>query len=269
MFKSSQAAKQERSETRCLTILGQRIEVQMSGIQRPEAPTLVFLHDGLGSAASWADLPAYLAAITGWRAVAYSRAGHGASGPRAIVRSCGFMHVEAAMVLPALLAALEIRRPILIGHSDGASIALIYAGVERDVRGVVALAPHLFVEDRTVAEIARLRDRLRERTARARLRELHGGNTDALVVDWTHVWLSSAFRGWNIEGVVEGVRCPVLLLQGERDEYGTSAQIDRARSLLGARARAEILPDADHFPHRSQRAATLAAIESFLLSLEE
>ena len=191
----------------------------------PALPAVVLLHEGLGSVGLWRGFLPELAGATGARVVAYSRFGHGASDPPPRPRTPSFMHEEALEVLPALLDALGIQDPILVGHSDGASIALIHAA-SHPVRGVVAMAPHVFVEASCLTEIretraAYERGGLRERMAR------HHRDPDAAVYGWNDVWLHPEFPRWSIEDVLGAIACPLLLIQGIEDQYGTLEQLDR------------------------------------------
>ena len=217
------------------------------------APTLVFLHEGLGSLSAWRDFPARLAAATGCAALVFSRAGYGRSPAKPGPWPIEFMHEEAA--------ALTVDDDaILVGHSDGASIALLYAAAH-PLRALVLEAPHVFVEDETVASIARLGDDVRARLAR------HHDHAGALFDAWRDVWLRPAFRRWNIEACLPRVRAPALVIQGEDDEYGTIAQVDAVRRQLGAPCQTLLLPDCGHAPHRDQPERTLAAMSAFIQSI--
>jgi len=217
------------------------------------APTLVFLHEGLGSLSAWRDFPARLAAATGCAALVFSRAGYGRSPAKPGPWPIEFMHEEAA--------ALTVDDDaILVGHSDGASIALLYAAAH-PLRALVLEAPHVFVEDETVASIARLGDDVRARLSR------HHDHAGALFDAWRDVWLRPAFRRWNIEACLPRVRAPALVIQGEDDEYGTIAQVDAVRSQLGAPCQTLLLPDCGHAPHRDQPERTLAAMTAFIQSI--
>ncbi|HEX6836631.1 MAG TPA: alpha/beta hydrolase, partial [Polyangia bacterium] len=218
------------------------------------APTLVFLHEGLGSLSAWRDFPGKLASATGCAALVFSRAGYGRSPAKPGPWPVEFMHEEATAL------ALD-RDSILVGHSDGASIALLYAAAH-PVRALVLLAPHVFVEDKTVASIAELGDEVRARLAR------HHAHADALFDAWRDVWLRPAFRRWNIEACLPRVRAPTLVIQGEDDEYGTVAQVDAIRQKLGAPCEALMLPDCGHAPHRDQPERTLAATTAFVQSIK-
>jgi pimeloyl-ACP methyl ester carboxylesterase len=220
------------------------------------SPTLVFLHEGLGSLSSWRDFPLSLATATGRAALVYNRAGYGRSPMRKAPWPVEFMHDE-ARTLAALIRDDEV---ILVGHSDGGSIALLYAAEHR-VRGLVLEAPHVFVEDKTLQSIAALGDDVRERLGR------HHDHAAALFDAWRDVWLRPAFRAWNIEECLARVHAPTLVIQGEDDEYGTTAQVDAIRRQLGARCETLLLPECGHAPHRDQPAKTLAAMSAFISTI--
>ena len=224
-------------------------------------PALVFLHEGLGSVGLWRTFPERLAAATGRRALLYSRAGHGFSDVPDAPRTPRFMHDEALEVLPAVLAEAGIEDPVLVGHSDGASIALIHAAAH-PVRALVLLAPHVFVEDLSVASIAEAREAfettdLRERMAR------HHRDAEATFRLWNDIWLAPEFRGWSIEDVLPRITAPVLLIQGEHDQYGTLAQVETVRDGVAAPAELVVL-DARHAPHLEAQEETLEVAAGFV-----
>ena len=243
---------------------GKRLEYRWIGPRPDEAPTLVFLHEGLGSAGLWRDFPDRLAAATGLGALVYSRAGYGRSDPAELPRPVAFMHAEAE-VLEEVLEACAVRDPILVGHSDGASIALIYAG-RRDgprPRALILEAPHVFTEPHGLASIDaigeeyRASPRLRERLAR------HHAHPDVAFRGWNDVWLDPEFRAWNIEEFLPRMNTPVLLIQGEDDEYGTWAQIEAIRAQVRD---VEVvgIPRCGHSPHREHPEHVIAAMAGFL-----
>jgi pimeloyl-ACP methyl ester carboxylesterase len=235
--------------TECRTIAG-------------SSPTIVFLHEGLGCMAMWHDFPDRVADAVGLGAFVYSRAGYGASEPIALPRSPRFMHEEAFEKLPALLASHGIERPILVGHSDGASIALLYAS-RAPVAKVVVLAPHLFVEPLSVESIARAKVAYETGDLRNRLARYHGANVDIAFRGWNDVWLSAEFeRTFHLEDDVARIEAPVLAIQGRQDEYGTLAQMERI-ATRGQVARI-VLEDCKHAPHRDRPIETLEAIARFV-----
>lgn len=230
---------------------------------REGAPAIVFLHEGLGSVAMWRDFPQRVADATGCEAVVYSRAGYGRSDPARLPRGVRYMHDEGLEVLPALLAALGLERPILFGHSDGGSIALICAGgTDTPLSGLVLMAPHVMVEDISVASIAQAKLAWQSTDLPLRLGK-HHADVEAAFRGWNDIWLHPDFRAWNIEGYLPGIACPVLAIQGEDDEYGTMAQIDR----IAAQARdvdLVKLADCRHSPHKDQPDAVIEVVGAFV-----
>lgn len=253
-----------------LTIAGKRIEyVRLSPTRRRSgAPVIVLLHEGLGSIAMWRDFPQRVADETGCEALAYSRHGYGGSDPVSEPRQVSYMHDEALQVLPVLLDTLQVHSPILLGHSDGASIALIHAGgARRSVSGVIALAPHVLVEDRSIESIAKAKLAWETTDLPLRLGKYHD-HVESTFRGWNDIWLHPDFRSWNIEEYLPPIACPVLAVQGEDDEYGTMEQIRRIEHLV---ARTDILPLADcrHSPHRDQPEALLTAVSGFVNQILE
>ena len=244
-----------------LTVRGKKIEAQRVGPRG--GPTLVLLHEGLGSVGLWRDFPEKLADATGLPAFVYSRAGYGKSDAALMPRTVRYMHEEAEL-LPEILTAAGIDDPVLVGHSDGASIALIHAGSGRwPVRAAVLEAPHVFLEDVSIASIAAARTAYDTTGLRSRLARYHG-DVDSAFRGWNDIWLHPDFRRWNIEDVLPGVRCPVLAIQGADDEYGTLAQIDAIERGVAGRFERLVLADCKHSPHRDQEQATLAAMARFI-----
>jgi pimeloyl-ACP methyl ester carboxylesterase len=247
------------------TVNGKRLETQLFQPAGASA-TVVMLHEGLGSIAMWKDFPEQLARATGCGVLVYSRYGHGKSERLAEKRSADFMHHEAKVVLPELLRLFEIERPILLGHSDGASIALIYAGTwPAQVRALILEAPHVFVEDFGIRSIAAIRKLYESSDLPQRLARYHD-HADETFRGWNDIWLDPQFRGWNIEGYLAAISCPTLVIQGEDDEYGTLAQVEAIQRRMPA-TQTLILPDCGHSPHRDQPGLTLAAISKFVATL--
>lgn len=247
---------------------GRRIEAWSIAARDAARPTLVLLHEGLRCAVQWRDFPLRLAELTGCRVVSYSRYGHGFSEPLEAPRAVGYMHDEALLALPELLDRLAIADPVLIGHSDGASIAIIHAGgAGRAVRGLVLMAPHVFVEDVTVASIAAVRESYATTDLRERMARYHA-DPDATFRGWNDIWLDPAFRAWNIEEYLPEIRCPILMIQGRDDEYGTVAQLDAIeRGVAASRVERLMLASCGHAPDRDQPEATLAAVARFVTGL--
>ena len=259
------------SESQFVEVLGRRIEYRYldpPGV--PEAPgCIVMLHEGLGSVAMWKDFPAHLAAATSRRVLAYSRFAYGRSDPLPQpYRTLEMQEREAREVLPALLEALRIERPILFGHSDGASIALIHAALAPPaVAGVVALAPHTFVEDMCIVSIEAARQAYVTTNLPQKLARYHD-DPDRAFWSWNNIWLDPAFRAWNIERFLPRIRCPVLAIQGYQDEYGTMAQLDRLASGVPT-ARLVKLESCGHSPHRDQPLRVLEEVCDWLKTLQE
>lgn len=248
-----------------LRVGGRRLEHRWIGPPPGEAPTIVFLHEGLGSVSTWRDFPARLAESAGCGALVFSRAGHGRSDPPDGPRSIRYLDEEALEVLPAVLAALSVVRPILFGHSDGATIALLYAGAHPDsLRGAILEAPHVNVEENALAGIRRTVEVYETGALREKLRRHHGGGTDALFHAWSGIWLSPEFRGWNVEDRLASITCPVLVVQGEDDEYGTLAQVHAVVSRVAGPARALVLPGCGHSPHAEKPVEVLTAAAAFV-----
>ena len=246
-----------------------RLEYRRIAATDPRAPLLVFLHEGLGSASMWRDFPARLCAAGGYRGLVYSRTGYGRSTPRPHGERWRpeYMHEQAREVLPQFLAAAGLDAladpPWLFGHSDGASIALIHAATYPDAAaGLVLLAPHIFVEDRSIHSIEQAKHAYAGTDLRRRLAR-HHEDVDSAFWGWNDIWLDPAFRRWNIEGLLAAIRVPVLAVQGHNDEYGTMAQVDR----LAAHVRqAEVLKldDCAHSPQRDQPEAVMRATIDFI-----
>jgi pimeloyl-ACP methyl ester carboxylesterase len=252
---------------RFATIANRRIEYR--SIPGDAArPPLVFLHEGLGSAALWRDFPDRLAARLGSSALLYSRVGYGHSDGLEAKRTPGFMHEEALSVLPALLDHLGLSNAVLVGHSDGASIALIYAALAgRPLAGLVLMAPHVFVEPLCLESIAKIRETYRATLDEAsglksRLAKYHARVEDAFL-GWADVWLLPQFRSWNIEDLLGAITAPMLLIQGLNDAYGTLAQLDSITARASVPVSRLVLENCGHSPHRDCEAAVIAAVAAF------
>ena len=246
-----------------VTVEGLRLEYRDIDATDAKMPTLVLLHEGLGCVAMWRDFPQKLAAATGCRTVVFSRAGYGHSEAYAEPRSPRYMHHEGEVMLPAFLDALGIERPVLVGHSDGGSIALIFAGAfPARPLGVAVMAPHEFVEDITLAGIRAARRVWESSDWPQKLARYHH-DAPRVFSDWNDTWLSPAFRDWNIEAYLPRIACPVLALQGEDDEYATMRQIEVIGEVVPG---TEVLklPACGHSPQRDQEAAVLSALAAFV-----
>jgi pimeloyl-ACP methyl ester carboxylesterase len=213
-----------------------------------DAPAIVLLHEGLGSIGLWRSIPAALHEATERRTVTFSRAGYGHSGPVPLPRPLTYMHHEADVVLPALLAALGVERPVLVGHSDGASIALLHAGAGHAVAGLVLLAPHVVVEDVSVEAIAAARSAYDGGDLRDRLGR-HHDDVDVAFRGWNDAWLDPGFREWDITDRLPAITAPVLVIQGADDPYGTTRQVDLIEGGVAGPFGRLVLPAVGHAPH--------------------
>jgi len=251
-----------RASTRTIELSGGPVELldlPAAAGEEQQAP-LVLLHEGLGSVSTWRGFPAALAFATGRRVLAWSRYGYGASGPARLPRRADYLHEEALVVLPELLGALGVRRPVLVGHSDGASIALVHAGAGGgEVDALALLAPHVMVEERSLRGIEAARERFETTDLAARLARHHADPAGAFW-GWNDIWLSPEFRSWNIEDAVEGIRADVLGVQALDDEYGSLEQLERIDARLGAPMRRLVLADGGHSPHLSHPDQVVAAV---------
>jgi pimeloyl-ACP methyl ester carboxylesterase len=247
-----------------LSINGSDLEYRMLGPAPEQAPTLVLLHEGLGSAALWGDFPDKLQQATGAGVFIYSRAGYGASSPTKLPRPLDYMHREALEVLPKLLDAIGFRRGILVGHSDGASIAAIYAGGVQDFRvnAIALMAPHFIVEDISVTSIAGIKTAYETTNLREKLARWHR-DVDNAFYGWNGAWLDPKFRNWDISDYLAYIRVPIALLQGADDQYGTLRQVEIAQEECYCPVDVTILERTGHSPHREAPGATLNAISEF------
>lgn len=242
-----------------------RIEYEWVGTTAGDAPVLVFLHEGLGSVAMWREFPARLCDAAGLRGLVYSRPGYGRSTPRPADEHWApdFMHRQAREVLPALLQELGVQRPWLFGHSDGGSIALLYAAsFPQALRGAVVLAPHILVEDISVSSIEKAREAYLQTDLRQRLARYHD-DPDSAFWGWNDIWLAPEFRGWSIEEEIAAIRCPLLAIQGLDDEYGTLEQVRGIARRVPQTQLLEI-PKCGHSPHKDQAGAVIEAVRKFV-----
>jgi pimeloyl-ACP methyl ester carboxylesterase len=255
----------QQSDPFFITVRGRKLEVQR--IAGTGARTLVFLHEGLGSVAMWRDFPRDAAQATGCAAIVYSRYGYGRSDVLREPRGVDYMHVEALEVLPELLDKLEVPDPILVGHSDGGSIALIHAAARDGVRGIVAMAPHVFVEDISVKSIAEAKAAFESTDLPDKLGRYHADAAKTFR-GWNDIWLHPDFRAWNIEEVLPRIRCPMLAIQGFDDEYGTMAQLEAISRQTGGPVELLRLAQCRHSPHRDQPKVVLEAMSRFVDRLD-
>lgn len=246
------------------------IECQWLSSHRTGKDLLVFLHEGLGSVSMWKDWPEQVCNALDCRGLVFSRYGYGLSTPRPHDEKwpVSFMHVQAEVALPALFKALglEQERPILFGHSDGGSIALLYAAMYPErVKAIAVAAPHIFVEDITISNIENARTAYLSTDLPRKLGRYHQ-DPDSAFWGWNDIWLNPEFRAWNIEAFLDKIRCPVLAIQGEEDEYGSLEQI-RGIQRIAAQTELCIVPRCGHSPHRDQPAAVIQALGAFASSL--
>ncbi|HSE43493.1 MAG TPA: alpha/beta hydrolase [Acidobacteriota bacterium] len=255
-----------------LNLSAGRIEYKWFGTDKnSDAQTLVFLHDGIGCLSLWRDFPSQVAEATECRAFVFSRFGYGCSSAIKLPRPVHFMHDEALQILPEILELAQINNPILIGHSDGGSIALIYAASKfgNNVRALIMEAPHVFVEDLTVQSIAQAGKDYRHGDLKQKLQRHHGENVDVAFWGWNQVWLNPQFRSWNIENCLPDVNCPVLVIQGEQDQFGTQKQVDAISKQCSASVQTVTFSDCKHTPHRQQPALTLDSMVRFILKVKQ
>ena len=248
-----------------LELAPRRLEYRMIGPRPSEAPTIVMLHEGLGCVGLWGSFPEQLAAATGAGVFVYSRTNYGKSSPGKLPRAVGFMHEEAIDVLPQVLAAIGFERGILFGHSDGASMAAIYAGSVQDhrVRGLVLMAPHFFTEDMGLAQIQRTNEDYESGNLRDKLKRWHD-DVDSAFRSWSGPWLNPEFRAWDITEALGYIRVPILIVQGADDQYGTVKQVEAARQECYCPVETAILPGVRHSPHRDAPALTLQIVTAFI-----
>ncbi|MFQ5622009.1 MAG: alpha/beta fold hydrolase [Paracoccaceae bacterium] len=253
-----------------ISIDGVRLEARCWGPAPRDSPSIVLLHEGLGSVGLWKDFPRDLARRTGHGVFAHSRAGYGNSDPAALPRPLDYMTREALDVLPKLLDGIGFRNGILLGHSDGASIATIYAGSVQDfrVRGLCLISPHFFTEPHGLASIAEAKTAYEEDSKfRVRLARRHADPENAFR-GWNDAWLDPGFEAWNIEETIPYVRVPVLVIQGRDDQYGTMAQIEALGNGLHSPLDVEVFDGCRHSPHIEKPRETLAAVSEFVARLD-
>ena len=243
----------------------QQFEYRFMGPQPAAAPTLVLLHEGLGCVGLWGDFPDKLATATKCGVFVYSRAGYGASSTIKLPRPLTYMHHEAQDVLPRVLEAIHFQRGLLVGHSDGASIAAIYAGSALDerVKGVTLIAPHFFVEQKGITEIEKAKAAYETGNLREKLARWHT-HVDAAFVGWNGAWLDPEFRKWNLEEFLPRIQCSVLAMQGVDDQYGTDAQIKVVQQKCRVPVDVAMLPGVQHSPHREAPDVAVAKIAEFV-----
>lgn len=241
---------------------GTRIECRWIAGTTDSKPTLIFLHEGLGSVAMWKDFPDRVCKATGLPGLVYSRPGYGWSDPAPLPRTVNFMHDEALEILPALIDSCEIDQTILIGHSDGGSIALIHAAANKAVSALILLAPHVFIEEKSLLKTIELKSAYKNAGISERLRRFHK-DVDHTFNGWVDIILNPGFRDWNIEKLLADIKVPVLHIQGKNDEFWTEAQPAAIKSQLSGPVEIVMLDNCGHSPHRDQPERVIEAIRDF------
>lgn len=247
-----------------LVVDGRRLEAAWEG--EPSQEAIVLLHEGLGSLAQWREFPAALGGATSWPVFAYSRFGYGRSDRVPLPRPLDYMQREGELVLPRVLDAAGIERAVLVGHSDGGSIAIVAAGSgEIRVVGLALLAAHVFCEDVSVTSIEKAREAYLHEGLRARLARYHD-DVDGAFWGWNRAWLDPAFREWNIESYLAGVTVPTVVVQGDEDPYGTLAQVEAIERGVRGPVKRLVLPGVAHAPHREREAEIVAAVAGVVVA---
>ncbi len=252
-----------------INVCGKSLEVECYGPPPDKAPTLVLLHEGLGSVKLWRDVPTRLANQTGMGVLVYSRAGYGQSDPVELPRSLDYMTLEATDVVPQVLKSFGVQQAVLLGHSDGATIAAIYAGtiVDFRVRGLVLMAPHFFTEPVALAEIAKARIAYENGELRKRMAKYHR-DPDIAFYGWNDSWLHPDFEEWNVTDVIDYIRVPVMAIQGREDQYGTIAQLDELKSRCYAPVDIHIVDNCGHAPHLEHTDQVVNAVAEYCHRLQ-
>jgi len=255
-----------KHDTEYLTVRGRRLEIAWHGPGPDEAPTLIFLHEGLGCVDMWRDFPAKLADITGCGSLVYSRLGYGRSESCHLPRPIRYMHDEGLYVLPELIKAAGVRECILIGHSDGGSIALIYAGgtPAAPLRGMITEGAHVFCENINIQSIRKAKELYLTSNLLEKLKKYHGANTDCAFRGWNDAWLHPDFLFWNIEEYLPEINVPIMIIQGENDNYGTIAQVETIDKKTAVNSEILMLAECGHSPHKDREEAALEGMKRFV-----
>ena len=250
-----------------LLVHGNKLEATWFGPLPEEAPTLIFLHEGLGCTAMWRDFPARLGKATGCGVLVYSRLGYGNSDPCDLPRPLNYMQNEGLHTLPEVIRATGIRECVLIGHSDGGSIAIVYAGgtPALPLRGLITEAAHVFCEETCVRSIREAGENYLHMDLSEKLKKYHGLNSDIAFWGWNKAWLDPDFMNWNIEEFLPGIRVPLLAIQGKEDQYGTPAQIKAIESRAGGGVEVLMIDRCRHSPHLEQEEIVFEAMKRFIL----
>lgn len=251
-----------------LSIDGMQLEYRLIGQSAPQSPMIVMLHEGLGSIRTWGEFPKALSQATGARVLIYSREGYGSSPLAQHELPLDYHRQHALQVLPQVLEQAGFSKGILLGHSDGASMAAAYAGTVPDPRiaGIVLIAPHLCVEEETLAEIRNAREAFANRDLRQRLSRYHA-NVDAAFMRWNNVWLRPEFASFNLRAELPNIPMPTFVMRGDGDKYGTHLQVQLAEKLCRCELKTLLLPDCGHVPHREKAARTVDEIRAFCAPL--
>jgi len=250
-------------------IYGIELEYKFIETIQINSPTLVLLHEGLGSIALWKDFPEQLHKATGCSVLAYSRQGYGASAKAELPRTTKYMHHEGEVILPVVLDYFNITNSVLIGHSDGASIALIHAGStqEQRIKALILLAPHVFVEDITIQSIQKAKDVFQNSNLPDKLAKYHKLNIEHVFWGWNDIWLHPEFKDWNIEEYLPQINIPLLIIQGRQDQYGTTLQVEKILRQTHGQASCSIFENCQHSPHADQKDLTIKAITQYMNNL--
>jgi pimeloyl-ACP methyl ester carboxylesterase len=229
-----------------------------------DSPEFVFLHEGLGCVDQWKDFPEKILKKFGGKGVIYDRQGYGRSGSRKYDFDFNYLHTEAIEILPRVIDLVGFKNPYLVGHSDGGSIALIFAGNYSDfAKGVITEAAHVMVEDETVSGVLAAMEDFEQNGLRRALEKYHGEKTESVFENWSQTWTAENFRYWNIDMFLKRIKCPVLAIQGKDDKYGTIEQLHKIESIVKT-AETCFLEECGHTPHRDQEEMLISKIEKFI-----
>jgi pimeloyl-ACP methyl ester carboxylesterase len=234
-----------------------------------KAPVLVFLHDALGCVSSWKNFPSNLCELTGLNGLVYDRIGHGQSSPTSTMRNVDYLEHEAAVILPKMLSKFGISEKILVGHSDGATIALIYEAIHQNCDALISISGHMMVEDITMQAVAKTASQLLEEGQLDNLEKHHGDKAKKLVNDWKGIWLSNDFKSWNIKDQIHEIDCPTMVIQGRNDEFATESHAVAISNGIGSLAETLMPDNCGHFPHKEIPEMILKAISKFVLQVRK